>query len=41
MELNEMVHLPLFYETPQMQVVAMTPHYVILGSQEDWEEEEM
>ena len=41
MEVNETVHLSLSYEVPQMQVVAMTPHYVILGSQEDWEEEEM
>ena len=39
MEVNEMVHLPLFYETPQMHVVAITPHCVFLGSQEDWGEE--
>ena len=36
-----MVCLPLFYEAPQVQVVTMTPHNVILGSQEDWEEEEL
>ena len=40
MEMNESVHLHLCYEAPQMEVVAMTPHHVILGSQEGWGEEE-
>ena len=40
MEVNEMVQLPLSYEVPQREGVAMTPHHVILGSQEGWGEEE-
>ena len=38
MEMNELVHLHLDYEAPQMQEVAMMPRGVILLSGDDNEE---
>ena len=35
MEMNDLVHLHLDYEAPQMQEVAMMPHGVILQSPGD------